>query len=515
MINEKIKSTYDSVKYQSHAFANSSINKLCATARVYGLKAPCPDSARVLEIGCGCGANIISQAINYPNADFLGIDLSGEQIKIGQNAIEKSGLKNIKLLQMDAAKACEEFAGREFDYIICHGVFSWVPDFVKSAILEIGAKLLSAKGVMMISFNAYPGWKYKEPTRDFMRFTSREIDGEKDPDIKLDLALAALNYQSAVYNTVPLNEKLVALQMIRNYNNIMAAEIDAKKANRSYLAHEYLEIFNSPSYLVDFAADASDLGLAYVEDVCMHFDHSELANPTVREFATTYFKDRIAKDQMFDFIYATQFRHALLTKKQNENELVFDYKQIDKNLDELYIRLNAKYEDLKERTKGLAMEDLAVALVDAYPGFISGKEAKKLIKSGTLAEHIFDINSALNNEVSFSCKSFDLVPYSQGKTRLNQSYKTYINYLKNDANKMLSMADPLNSTLVLGEYDFGALALLDGKKTKVQIAKELLDMLYKDSKIANKQKEQDLKKVLAQIEKLISDLELHFMLEEI
>lgn len=518
MINDEIKGTYEAVNYQSHAFANSSINKLCATARVYGLKVPLPNNASVLEIGCASGGNIIAQAINYPNSSFLGIDLSGEQIKIGNEAIEKIGLKNIKLLEMDATKACDELKDSKFDYIICHGVFSWVPDFVKKAILEIGAKLLSDKGVMMISFNAYPGWKYKEPTRDFMRFASREIDYEKEPEIKLDLALATLNFESAVYKTTPLNESLASLQMIRNYNNIMAAEIDKQKANRSYLMHEYLEIFNNPSYLVDFVADADDLGLAYVEDIAMHFDCSELANDTVREFATTYFKDRIAKDQMFDFLYATQFRHALLTKKQNENELVFDHKKIDENLDELFIGLNEKYADLKAKAKGLAMEGLANALVDAYPCFISAKEAKKLIKTGSLAEHVFDINSALNNGVRFSTQNFAFVPYKQGKSRISARYENFINYLKSAKNNILGFGTPLNTDAGSNEYDLATIALLNGKKSKMDIANFIVDLVYKNNNVtkrADKDRQKDIKDTLDQLDKLIASLENNFMFEEI
>ena len=293
MINDEIKGTYDAVKYHSHAYAQASIDRLCAMARVYGLQTPLPDNSKVLEIGCAAGGNIISQAINYPNSSFVGIDLSGEQVKIGNEAIEQSGLKNIKLLQMDATKAPDELGGNEFDYIICHGVYSWVPDFVKKAIFEIGAKLLSPKGVMMVSFNVYPGWKYREPIRDFMRFASREIDYEKDPENKLDLSLAALSFQSAMYRIMPGCKNLPKLKTISecNLNNIN--EIDSlKKTNRSYLLHEYLEIFNDPCYLVDFVADASDNGLEYIEDIALHYDYSEIANDTVLEFAKSYFKDR-------------------------------------------------------------------------------------------------------------------------------------------------------------------------------------------------------------------------------
>ena len=76
---------------------------------------------------------------------------------------------------------------------------------------------------------------------------------------------------------------------------------------------------------------------------------------------------------MFDCLYSTQFRFALLTKEQNKNDLVFNYDEIDKNIKDLHISLATKYEHLRVLTKGLAMERLANALVDAYPNSLSIK----------------------------------------------------------------------------------------------------------------------------------------------
>lgn len=422
MINDEIKGTYDAVKYHSHAYAQASIDRLCAMARVYGLQTPLPNNAKVLEIGCAAGGNIISQAINYPNSSFVGIDLSGEQVKIGNEAIEQSGLKNIKLLQMDATKAPDELGGNEFDYIICHGVYSWVPDFVKKAIFEIGAKLLSPKGVMMVSFNVYPGWKYREPIRDFMRFASREIDYEKDPENKLDLSLAALSFQSAMYRIMPGCKNLHKLKTISECNLNTINEIDSlKKTNRSYLLHEYLEIFNDPCYLVDFVADASDNGLEYIEDIALHYDYSEIANDTVLEFAKNYFKI------------------------------------------------------------GLAMERLANALVDIYPNSLSIKEALGLIDKGSLSEHIFDINSALNGGVNFHTKAQKALKYEVGKTRVIASYKSFIKYLARDKNHILGFVTPLNKSANFGELDYELLLLLDGKNTKSDIVKKLIEKCQKQS----------------------------------
>lgn len=490
MINDEIKGTYDAVKYHSHAYPQAGIDRLCATARVYGLEVRLPDNAKVLEIGCAAGGNIIAQAINYPNASFVGIDLSSEQVKVGQKAIEQIGLKNIKLLQMDATKACDELKGNEFDYIICHGVYSWVPNFVKKAIFQIGSNLLSPKGVMMISFNVYPGWKYKEPIRDFMRFASRDIDYEKDPENKLDLSLAALSFESAMYRIMPGCKNLPKLKTISecNLNNIK--EIDSlKQNNRSYLLHEYLEIFNDPCYLVDFVADASDNGLAYIEDIALHFDYSEIANDTVLEFAKNYFKDRISKDQMFDFLYSTQFRYALLTKEQNKKDLVFGYDEIDKNISELHISLNTKFEHLRVLAKGLAMERLANALVDAYPNSLSIKEALGLIDSGSLSEHIFDINSALNGGVDFHTKAQKVREYEVGKTRVLACYKDFIKYLAKDKTHILGFVAPMNKSANFGELDYEFLGLLDGKNTKAQIVKKLVEKCQQNGIVLNEEKD--------------------------
>lgn len=177
MINKDIKSTYDEHTYDSYSYGQT-LDYLYAVARLHGLAASDPYSSNILEIGCAMGGNIIGQAINHPNSNFIGIDLSSEQIAIGKRAIDGIGCTNIKLIEMDICNLVSEFKGKiEFDYIICHGIYSWVPDFVRSAILDSCKELLSKNGVAFISYNCYPGWKYVEPLRDFMRFSAVKSSG--------------------------------------------------------------------------------------------------------------------------------------------------------------------------------------------------------------------------------------------------------------------------------------------------------------------------------------------------
>ena len=96
---------------------------------------------RVLELGCTDGGNLLPMAATLPRSSFLGIDLSGRQIAAGQKMIERLGLENVELRQMDIADVGEDFG--TFDYIICHGVYSWVPPPVQDKILEICARRLA------------------------------------------------------------------------------------------------------------------------------------------------------------------------------------------------------------------------------------------------------------------------------------------------------------------------------------------------------------------------------------
>ena len=80
---------------------------------------------RVLELGCASGGNLIPMAMDFPDSEFLGIDLSARQIEAGKVHLANLKPRNIELR---AASIMDVDAGYgQFDYIICHGVFSWVP----------------------------------------------------------------------------------------------------------------------------------------------------------------------------------------------------------------------------------------------------------------------------------------------------------------------------------------------------------------------------------------------------
>ena len=153
---EHLKNSYNELVYPSKSFGVTSINSLEAKVKLWGLNPVPAKEARVLELGCSMGGNIIGQAVYHQGATFVGVDLSESQIEIGNEIINAMELKNVKLVEQDILKIDKDFG--TFDYIIVHGIWSWVPDVVKDKILEICNVNLSERGVAYISYNVYPGW---------------------------------------------------------------------------------------------------------------------------------------------------------------------------------------------------------------------------------------------------------------------------------------------------------------------------------------------------------------------
>jgi SAM-dependent methyltransferase len=150
-----------------------------------------PASARILELGCGTGANLFPLALDHPNATIVGCDLAHTAIASAKGMAAALRLANLDFRQVDLADVDEGWG--EFDYILCHDVFSWVTPETRNRILEICRNNLAPEGVGFISHDALPGWRLHGVAREMMRYHTRHLDAS--PDIvgpaRLVLAMAA------------------------------------------------------------------------------------------------------------------------------------------------------------------------------------------------------------------------------------------------------------------------------------------------------------------------------------
>ena len=291
-----MENSYDEVPYESHAFAQSHPDRLAVMATLFGLSPRPVTSCRVLELGCAAGGNLIPMAWHHPESTFVGLDLSSRQVRDGCEVIEKLGLANVQLHAMDINQV-DQRLGR-FDYILCHGVYSWVPEPVQQAILRICRDLLEPEGVAYVSYNTYPGWRMLQMIRDMMLYHARQFN---TPQQQLEGARILIAFLKAhapsnsAYGLI-LEQGLAVLQESSDY----------------YLYHEYLEKSNLPCYFHEFIERAGGEGLAYLGEADLGSMLVETFPDEVKQQLSLLSSDRVHLEQYLDFIRNRQFRQTLL-----------------------------------------------------------------------------------------------------------------------------------------------------------------------------------------------------------
>lgn len=175
---------YDSVAYPTAIFTQTHPDRLAAIARLHDIAAPDPATARVLEVGCGDGMNLLAMAVAAPEASFTGFDLAPTVIERGRARAVAAGLDNVRLEVRDVLEATGDLDG-PFDTIIAHGLYAWVPPAVSAALLTLIGRLLAPRGVAFVSYNTLPGGYFRMAVRDLMRHF---IPADSDPSHTLRTA---------------------------------------------------------------------------------------------------------------------------------------------------------------------------------------------------------------------------------------------------------------------------------------------------------------------------------------
>lgn len=288
---------YDEIRYPARSFEYTHPNRLATIAALYAMRPAPITNCRVLELGCGVGGNIIPMAYQNPGSAFVGIDLSAEAIAVGQARIAALALKNISLHHLDILDVGSQF-GR-FDYIIAHGVYSWVPEPVRQKIFTIARQLLNPHGVSYISYNAHPYSRMRDMVRDMMLFHTRHLT---DPKEKIGQARAITKF---ITESTPED---TAYGKVMRYQR---ERID--KIYNEVLFHDDLNDSAEAFLLYRFVEEANRHGLQYLGDVDFvrqdMTNYSDEARSTLQSFPPEML---MVRDQYQDFIDGAGFRRTLL-----------------------------------------------------------------------------------------------------------------------------------------------------------------------------------------------------------
>jgi methyltransferase-like protein/SAM-dependent methyltransferase len=296
-MSDTVQTSYDEILYTGHAFPQTHPDRLATLATLFGMKPAPVERCRVLEIACGDGGNLIPMAFALPESEFIGFDLAKRPMLKGQEMVAALGLKNINLSQLDLMALPAELG--QFDYIIAHGLYSWVLPDVQDKLISVCKSHLSPQGVAFISYNTFPGGHLRKMIREMMLFHIRNFS---EPQQKLKQAISFVQF----------------LSDSQAQNNAYSALLEDEceqvlKYQEGHLYHDDLAEIYSPSYFTQFIQHASEHQLQFLAEAdfyeMQYHIYPEQTAEMLRQLAT---QSVVLKEQYLDFLKCRRFRQTLL-----------------------------------------------------------------------------------------------------------------------------------------------------------------------------------------------------------
>jgi SAM-dependent methyltransferase len=283
-------------------------------ARLFGVAAAHPTTARVLEIGCGEGGNALPVAMYLPGSEVVGIDVSGESVARGQARAAALGVANLHLRHLDIRDVGPEFG--TFDYIVAHGVFSWVGDEVRAAILEKCRELLRPNGVAFISYNALPGWHLHHVARDAMRVFAAQISDPREQ------VRAGMDFVRRLSEMAKAGDTAYA-EVLEQSLRIM------EEFGEEYAYHEFLSPDNAAFSLRQFVDLARAHNLGYLGDAELGDMLPTRFPASAQEVLGRVARDQISSEMYMDAIRCQTFRRTLLVHESVELDRTISGDRLD------------------------------------------------------------------------------------------------------------------------------------------------------------------------------------------
>lgn len=298
-----------------------------AIGRLFGLHPAPAHSCRVLELGCGDGGNALSIAQTLPGAQVLGVDASSGAIERGTQLARAAGLANVEL-RCATFEQLGDIVGEspgnesgylpgnkpgdsprkgparpmanepaEFDYIVAHGVYSWVPPQARGALLDCVKRCLAPQGIAFVSYNAYPGSYLRDMARDMLRYHVQDVS---DPGERLVRA------QELMKTIVDIEQPSPFARVLREQMERMLGYSDA------LLFHDDLAEVSTPFYFHEFVEHARARGLQFLSEADLFESQMRDMPESAGRLMASLPQDAVVREQYMDFFKNRMFRQTLI-----------------------------------------------------------------------------------------------------------------------------------------------------------------------------------------------------------
>lgn len=271
--------------------------RLEALGRLFGLSPAPAAGCQVLELGCGDGANALAIAQTLPGATVVGMDASASAIARGRELASAAGLANVELRVAEFG-ADDSLAGLgPVDYVIAHGVYSWIPPVARGALLALIQRTLASQGIAFVSYNAYPGSYLRDMTRDILAYHLQGVDAPAE-------RLAGAQH---------LMRSIVSVDSPTPYARVLREQLQRMlDGSDALLYHDDLAAISTPFYFHEFMEHAAAHALQFLSEADLADSQMRDVPESVGELIGSLPPDVVVREQYLDFFSNRTFRQTLL-----------------------------------------------------------------------------------------------------------------------------------------------------------------------------------------------------------
>jgi methyltransferase-like protein len=186
-----------------------------------------------------------------------------------------------------------------FDYIIAHGVYSWVDAPARDKLLVICRAHLARHGVAYVSYNVYPGWHVHDMFRSMMTYQARGVQGIA---AQTDKGRMLLEFLKASMSSVQTP-----------YQALIGAELEPfLQQTDAGLRNDLLAKVSFPVYFQQFIAHAQSHGLQFLGDCTQGIRYADSLSVEIEQELSAVTNDGLRKTQYRDILQKKTFRQTLL-----------------------------------------------------------------------------------------------------------------------------------------------------------------------------------------------------------
>jgi len=474
--------SYDEVPYPDLCYVQTHPDRLAMLGKLLGMKPAPVENCRVLEIGTAAGGNLLPMAATMPDSTFVGIDLSAVQIEEAQVVLRATGLTNITFHKMDILDITPDFG--QFDYIIAHGIFSWVPPVVQEKLLEICKHNLAPQGIAYVSYNTYPGWHTLEIMRNLMLFRTRDAASPAEKSTQ------AREWVSFMAHALANNTDSAYAAVFENYLAFRGTQTEG--IDHSALLHDELEANNAPIYFHQFIERAEQHGLQYLVEADFPTVMPNGLSDEVIEHLGKTARTTVEMEQYFDFLRNRTFRRTLLC----HDEIDVDRRLSIQPLREFYVTSLATVAKLTANGEASDVETFEGSdgsqfktdhpltkaafhyLVEAAPERVQfdelvRKAASRLDMTQIVDKDAVALAANLLRAFSFSLSLIEFYSFSPRMTTVVSEYPLATTLARYQARQRSDVANLTHARVQLDNFSRLVLAQLDGQNNRTA----LLDFL--------------------------------------